>query len=85
MGVVGPAVREHLAKLARRDPDKLIFIDSRAHVGRFTCGTLKPNAQECLAWQNQPPSNEPLTLLVLPSLFLFRLLGRCTSLWASTE
>jgi bifunctional ADP-heptose synthase (sugar kinase/adenylyltransferase) len=48
-GVIGPAVREHLAILAARSPDKLMFIDSRAHIARFRCGTLKPNVHECLA------------------------------------
>jgi bifunctional ADP-heptose synthase (sugar kinase/adenylyltransferase) len=48
-GVVGPAVREHLNHLAARSPEKLIFIDSRAHIARFRCGTLKPNVHECLA------------------------------------
>ena len=27
---------------------KLIFVDSRAQIGQFTCGTLKPNLPECL-------------------------------------
>jgi len=48
-GVIGPAVDEHLAKLAARSPDKLMFIDSRAHIAQFRCGTLKPNVHECLA------------------------------------
>mgnify|MGYP002623405657 CR=1 FL=1 len=47
-GAVTPAVRDHLAVLARRDPDKLIFVDSRAHIDRFRSGVLKPNAHECL-------------------------------------
>jgi bifunctional ADP-heptose synthase (sugar kinase/adenylyltransferase) len=58
LGVIGPAVRQHLEELAHRDPDKLIFVDSRAHIGRFTCGTLKPNAHECLAWLGRPPTDE---------------------------
>ncbi len=48
-GVIGPRVREHLTKLAQSDWGKLIFIDSRAHIGRFKCGVLKPNRAECLA------------------------------------
>jgi bifunctional ADP-heptose synthase (sugar kinase/adenylyltransferase) len=48
-GVVGPAMRDRLAELAAGDPAKLIFIDSRAHIAQFRCGTLKPNVHECLA------------------------------------
>jgi len=48
-GVVGAEVRDHLARLAARDPEKLVFIDSRAHIAEFRCGTLKPNVHECLA------------------------------------
>ena len=48
-GVVGPAVRDRLAKLAAARPEKLMFIDSRAHIAQFRCGTLKPNVHECLA------------------------------------
>ncbi len=46
-GVVTPSVRKHLLELSRRTPGKLIFIDSRRHIGRFRCGTLKPNREEC--------------------------------------
>lgn len=47
-GVVSPALREHLARLAESDPGKLMFIDSRAHLAKFRRGTLKPNLSECL-------------------------------------
>jgi rfaE bifunctional protein kinase chain/domain len=47
-GVVGREVRDLLAQLQASAPEKLIFIDSRAHVGKFPCGTLKPNLPECL-------------------------------------
>jgi sugar/nucleoside kinase (ribokinase family) len=30
-------------------PEKLVFVDSRAHMGEFDFGTLKPNREECLA------------------------------------
>ena len=63
LGVVGAAVRARLAELARRDPGKLIFVDSRAHIGRFTCGTLKPNAHECLAWLGRPPTDNLAALV----------------------
>jgi rfaE bifunctional protein kinase chain/domain len=47
-GVVGPRVREHLADLADQEPSKLIFVDSRARIGKFRRGVLKPNLAECL-------------------------------------
>lgn len=47
-GVVTPAVRAHLAQLAQANPDKLMFVDSRAHIAKFQQGTLKPNIAECL-------------------------------------
>jgi rfaE bifunctional protein kinase chain/domain len=47
-GAVTPRVRAHLLELSRRTPSKLIFIDSRRHIGRFRCGILKPNRDECL-------------------------------------
>jgi len=46
-GVVTPAVREHLATVAQANPQKLIFVDSRAHIAKFRCGVLKPNLTEC--------------------------------------
>ncbi|MBI3462134.1 MAG: carbohydrate kinase [Planctomycetes bacterium] len=47
-GVVAPRVREHLGRLARSRPEKLMLVDSRAHLSRFDWGTLKPNRSECL-------------------------------------
>lgn len=48
-GVIAPAVRDHLSALADSQPDKLMFIDSRAQIAKFRRGTLKPNVHECLA------------------------------------
>jgi bifunctional ADP-heptose synthase (sugar kinase/adenylyltransferase) len=48
-GVVNEGTRAVLAELARQYPDKLMFIDSRAFIGEFSFGTLKPNRSECLA------------------------------------
>ena len=48
-GVVTPNLRQRLAGLARQHPEKLMLIDSRAHLAKFPFGTLKPNRQECLA------------------------------------
>lgn len=54
VGVVTPGVREHLATLREASPDKLMFIDSRAHIDRFRRGVLKPNLSECLAAMGRP-------------------------------
>jgi rfaE bifunctional protein kinase chain/domain len=45
-GVVTPAVRDLLLKIARANPDKLIWVDSRVRVERFRNMILKPNEQE---------------------------------------
>ena len=47
-GVVHQEVRALLAQLAERHPERLIFVDSRAQIGEFSCGVLKPNQPECL-------------------------------------
>jgi rfaE bifunctional protein kinase chain/domain len=56
-GVVGPAIRELLAGLWRAGP-KPLFIDSRAHIGRFGCGILKTNQSECLATAGAAPTDD---------------------------
>lgn len=48
-GVISRPVRLRLAELARRSPDRLMFVDSRRHIRQFTAGVLKPNRNECLA------------------------------------
>lgn len=48
-GVVDRRVRAFLEQLARREPQKLVYIDSRAQLGRFTFGVLKGNRAEILA------------------------------------
>lgn len=48
-GVVTPRVRGRLRELAKEQPGKLMFVDSRAQIGRFDFGVLKPNRAECLA------------------------------------
>jgi bifunctional ADP-heptose synthase (sugar kinase/adenylyltransferase) len=45
-GVVNDRVREELVKLAQQYPEKLIYCDSRAHLERFSIGTLKGNRRE---------------------------------------
>ncbi|MFQ5734606.1 MAG: bifunctional heptose 7-phosphate kinase/heptose 1-phosphate adenyltransferase [Planctomycetaceae bacterium] len=48
-GVVNDVVRAELESLARQQPEKLIFIDSREHIGEFHAGCLKGNEFEVTA------------------------------------
>ena len=48
-GVVTPAVRELLAKLALEYPEKIVWADSRARIGKFRNVILKPNQHEAEA------------------------------------
>jgi bifunctional ADP-heptose synthase (sugar kinase/adenylyltransferase) len=45
-GVVNGLVRATVEELARREPRKLIFVDSRRFLGRFGAGLLKGNRTE---------------------------------------
>jgi rfaE bifunctional protein kinase chain/domain len=45
-GVVTAAVRERLSQLARRDPNKVIWVDSRVRAEHFRGLILKPNREE---------------------------------------
>jgi bifunctional ADP-heptose synthase (sugar kinase/adenylyltransferase) len=45
-GVVNAAVRDKIEELTRREPGKLVFVDSRRFLGRFTAGVLKGNRAE---------------------------------------
>lgn len=47
-GVVTTEVRDHLAQLCRRQPEKIVLVDSRRRIGQFQFGILKPNVAECL-------------------------------------
>jgi len=47
-GVVNAVVRECIEQLAQRNPEKLIFVDSRRFLGRFSVGVLKGNRSEVL-------------------------------------
>jgi rfaE bifunctional protein kinase chain/domain len=48
-GVINTEVREALRDLAEEEPSKLLFIDSRAHLGKFTFGVAKGNRSELVA------------------------------------
>jgi rfaE bifunctional protein kinase chain/domain len=47
-GVVSDQVRDFLATLAEGDSDKVLFVDSRAQLSKYTCGVLKGNRREIL-------------------------------------
>jgi len=48
-GVVNPQVVACLRQLARQNPDKLLYVDSRAGLGAFDFGVLKGNRSELTA------------------------------------
>jgi rfaE bifunctional protein kinase chain/domain len=48
-GVVTPALRESIARLAAARPDKLIWVDSRLRAEHFRHAVVKPNQQEAEA------------------------------------
>ena len=67
-GVVNAAVRDTLARLAAEQPHKLLYVDSRRFLGKFTAGTLKGNRQEVLtharsAGEGDPAVDEALACL----------------------
>jgi bifunctional ADP-heptose synthase (sugar kinase/adenylyltransferase) len=45
-GVVTDRVRDHLRRLGRRWPEKVLFADSRRRIGLFRCVIVKPNMKE---------------------------------------
>ena len=48
LGVVDERVRQELERLLREHPEKLVYVDSRAQLKRFSCGVLKGNRAEIL-------------------------------------
>ncbi len=54
-GVVTARIRDRLPALLRAAGTRVVVVDSRAHVGRFRCGVLKPNAYECLRALGETP------------------------------
>jgi bifunctional ADP-heptose synthase (sugar kinase/adenylyltransferase) len=48
-GVVNSTVRQCIERLAAQAPEKLIFVDSRRYLGRFSVGSLKGNRSEVVA------------------------------------
>jgi len=62
-GVVTAAVREELAQLSRRYPQKVFFADSRCRIGKFCDVMIKPNEREAAAALGQAsmPEEEMLS------------------------
>jgi sugar/nucleoside kinase (ribokinase family) len=57
-GVVHDSVRDFLVTLAERDSNKVLFVDSRSQLSKFTCGILKGNRQEILAAADAPADSD---------------------------
>ena len=59
-GLITDRVRDHLAKLADRYPDKFFFADSRVHISEFRRVIIKPNRYEAsaAAGMGEDPSPE---------------------------
>ncbi len=64
-GVVTAAVREELAQLSRRYPDKIFFADSRRRIGKFCEVMIKPNEREASAALGNPGMREEEILSAL--------------------
>lgn len=46
LGVMTDAVREHISKLAAAHPEKIVYADSRSHIGLYKHCIVKPNQSE---------------------------------------
>jgi bifunctional ADP-heptose synthase (sugar kinase/adenylyltransferase) len=53
-GVVTRRVRERLAELAAKDPDRFVLADSRARVHEFRNVSVKPNQREAASYPGGP-------------------------------
>jgi bifunctional ADP-heptose synthase (sugar kinase/adenylyltransferase) len=53
-GVVTARVRDRLAELGARDPDKFVLADSRERIGQFRNVCVKPNAEEARKAVHRP-------------------------------
>ncbi|MDA1049320.1 MAG: PfkB family carbohydrate kinase [Planctomycetota bacterium] len=60
-GVVNDQTRQVLDGLTAADPEKLVFVDSRNHLGWFQSGVLKGNRAELLG-AIETPDDESLTV-----------------------
>jgi bifunctional ADP-heptose synthase (sugar kinase/adenylyltransferase) len=53
-GVVSSVIRDTIERLASVSPEKLVYVDSRRHLGRFRRGVLKGNRSEVLTAAGGP-------------------------------
>jgi len=60
-GVVTKRVREHLAELGARDPQKFVLADSREQVREFRNVCVKPNERECYIQSAGGPAGDDLS------------------------
>ena len=67
-GVVNAQVRDTLARLARENPAKLIYADSRRFLGRFAAATLKGNRSEVLRACNEANTDDQAVARSLAAL-----------------
>ena len=59
-GVVTPAMRDAIARIALAHPDKLIWVDSRLRAEHFRHAVVKPNQQEAEAASHARPRTRRL-------------------------
>lgn len=67
-GVVTARVREHLAVLGEREPDKFVMADSREWIGLFRNVCVKPNERELDAIFRRPATLGEAAALLLDGL-----------------
>ena len=67
-GVVNATVRRHIGELAAKDPQKLVYVDSRAHLQSFSFGTLKGNRSEVTSAAGMPVEDDDATRRSLEAL-----------------
>lgn len=75
LGVVTEDVRDGLADMARRNPQVVFWVDSRAHIHRFRSMILKPNQFEVIHRSNPRPGERVPVESILPMLPPFRSLA----------
>lgn len=67
-GVFTSLLHATLLDLIRQMPEKLLFIDSRAALGKFRCGSLKGNRAEILAATGKSPDDRAAVPLAIREL-----------------
>lgn len=58
-GVVNQSVRDGLREISQKKTEKLVYTDSRQHLGQFDFGVLKGNHHEFLRATGQPDCDAP--------------------------